>query len=246
AAPLLDRVYRDATAPGSSEADLLPEAVNNLGSLYMAQGEFAKAAPYFREAIEVNKKRHGASHPDIATNYDNLAQALHGTNDLDASLEAYEKAIAMRRALLGDDHPDLATSLHNVAVLRYVRQELPECEAALRESLAIFKRIYGLAHNDTLTVNDSLVSVLGGSGRLDQAEPLLLEAFEAVQDDPGIPQTRKRALAVRLSQLYSAMGKPELAADWATTAESLTPAPAPAANAPATQPNATDAGVENP
>ncbi|HPF41753.1 MAG TPA: tetratricopeptide repeat protein [Phycisphaerae bacterium] len=246
AAPLLDRVYQDATAPDSSEADLLPEAVNNLGSLYMAQGAFAKAAPYFREAIEVNTKRHGASHPDIATNYDNLAQALHGMNDLDASLEAYEKAIAMRRALLGDDHPDLATSLHNIAVLRYVRQELPECEAALRESLAIFKRIYGLAHNDTLTVNDSLVSVLGGSGRLDQAEPLLLESFEAVRAVPGIPQTRKRALAVRLSQLYSAMGKPEKAAEWTTTAESLASAPAPAAKAPSTQPTAADAGAENP
>ncbi|MCB9854712.1 MAG: serine/threonine protein kinase [Phycisphaerales bacterium] len=221
AAPLLDRVYKGAAAAGITESPLLPEAVNNLGSLYLAQGEYAKAAPYFREAIEINRKRHGDSHPDIATNYDNLAQALHGMNELDASLDAYKTAIRMRRELLDSDHPDLATSLHNVAVLYFVRSESAECEAALRESLAIFRRAYGLAHLDTLTVNDSLVSVLGATGRLDQAEPLLLEAFEAVRDAADIPRPRKRAVAVRLSQLYTAMNEPEKAAKWTQIAESL-------------------------
>lgn len=226
AARLLDRVYQGAATSGIAESRLLPEAVNNLGSLYLAKGEFAKAAPLFREAIDINKARHGESHPDIATNLDNLAQALQGMQELGAALDTFESAIRMRRSLLDDDHPDLATSLHNVAVLHYIRGEANECEAALRESLSIFRRAYGLAHADTLTVNDSLVSVLGGSGRLDQAETLLLEAFEAVRDAEDIPRSRKRAIAVRLSQLYSAMDLPEKAAQWTKVAESMEDSPA--------------------
>lgn len=218
---LLEEVYKYAKQPANADGKLLPEAVNNLGSLFMAKGEFAKAEPYFREAIEINTKRHGEVHPDVATNYDNLAQALQGEKDLDGALAAFQKALAMRRKLFGNDHPDLATTLHNLAVLHYVRGELPECEKALRESLAIFRRAYGLAHPDTLTVNDSLVSVVGGQGRYKEAESLLLEAFNAVRDEPSIDVGRKRALATRLSQLYAAMGKPEESAEWKKTSEQI-------------------------
>lgn len=221
AEPLLKSVYAYAKQHEYANDSLLPEAVNNLGSLYMAKGEFARAAPYFREAIEINTRRHGAVHPDVATNYDNLAQALHGENDLDGSLAAFNTALTMRRKLFGNDHPDLATTLHNIAVLHFARGELPECEKALRESLAIFRRAYGPAHPDTLTVNDSLVSVIGGQGRLKEAEPLLLDAYRAVRDEPAIDPARKRALAMRLSQLYAAMGEPEKSSEWKQTGELL-------------------------
>lgn len=221
AAPILASVYDYATKPENSEKTLLPEAVNNMGSLHMAQQQFDKAAPFFREAIAINTQRHGDVHPVTATNHDNLAQALQGSGDLDGALASFQMALSMRRALFGNDHPDLATTLHNLAVLHYVRQEFPECEKALRESRDVFIRAHGLAHADTLTVNDSLVSVFGGLGRLDDAEALLLEAFEAIRDAPEIDAARKKAVAERLNQLYTAMNRPEDAAAWRQTADKL-------------------------
>ena len=125
----------------------------------------------------------------------------------------------MRRTLFGNEHPDVATTLHNVAVLHYVRGELPPCEAALRESLDIFKSIYGLAHADTLTVNDSLVSVLGTARKLDEAETLLLAAYRATEDAADITVARKKALAARLAQLYNAKGDAAAGAQWQQEAD---------------------------
>ncbi len=221
AAPILASVYDYATKPENSKKTLLPEAVNNMGSLHMAQQQFDKAAPFFREAIAINNERHGDVHPVTATNHDNLAQALQGSGDLDGALAAFQTALSMRRTLFGNDHPDLATTLHNLAVLHYVRQEFPECEKALRESRDVFLRAHGLAHSDTLTVNDSLVSVLGSLGRLEEAEALLQEAFDAIRDVPEIDAARKKAVAERLSQLYAAMNRPEDAAAWRQTADKM-------------------------
>ncbi len=47
AAPILASVYAYATKPENSGNTLLPEAVNNMGSLHMAKGEFDKAEPFF-------------------------------------------------------------------------------------------------------------------------------------------------------------------------------------------------------
>ncbi len=236
AEPLLREVLAFGRLRENEDEPIRGEAVNNMGSLHLARGEFALAAPLFSEAIDVNCRILGDSHPNIATNLDNLAQALQGKSDLDGALRAYREALAMRRELFADDHPELATTLHNLAVLHYVRGERDACEQALRESLTIFRRAHGLAHADTLTVVDSLVSVVGAAKRWDEAERLLLEAFNAVRDEPSISRERKVALAARLRQLYAAWNKPEEAREWADRAQALQtfrPPTQPAETAPA-------------
>jgi len=222
---------RDAAA-----TSILAEAINNMGSLHLARGEFAAAEPLFREAIEVNRQRLGKLHPSIATNLDNLAQALQGKGDLAGAENAFSEAIAIRRELLGAQHPELATSLHNLAVLQFARGNREACETALRESLAIFRETYGPTHSDTLTVLHSLVSVVGGSPKPDEAETLLLEAFEAVRDDPAVDVNQKRILAERLVQLYQAWARADNAAEWARRADALRTPPRPA-RASATEPS---------
>jgi len=218
---LLREVLVYARRPENSDQPILGEAVNNLGSMYLARGDDRSAEPLFREAVEVNRRILGSPHPNLATNLDNLAQALHGLEDPAGAQAAYTEALDIRRKLFGADHPDVATSLHNLAVLYFAQGNQAACEKALRESLDIFRRVYGLAHMDPLTVVDSLVSVLGGQSRLDEAEQLLLETFDAVRDSSAIENSRKQALARRLAALYQAWGKPDKAAEWTSTADRL-------------------------
>lgn len=218
---LLREVLAYARRPENKDKPILGEAVNNLGSMYLARQDFQSAEPLFRAAVEVNRRILGSPHPNLATNLDNLAQALHGLGDLSGAEEVYAEALDIRRKLFGADHPDVATSLHNLAVLYFAQNDQAACEDALRESLGIFSRVYGLAHPDTLTVVDSLVSVLGSQSRLDEAEQLLLEAFDAVRDSPAIEDARKQALARRLVALYQTWGKPEKAAEWTATVDRL-------------------------
>ncbi len=220
---LLREVLSFARRNPGGEGTTLAEAVNNLGSLHLARQEFVEAEPLFREAIEVNRRHVGRVHPNVATNLDNLAQTLQGQGDLEGAQAAFDEALAIRRQLFGSEHPDVATTLHNLAGLHYTRGDLAGCELALREALAILRQTHGLAHPDTLTVMDSLVSIVGGNGQLEEAERLLVEAFDAVRDSPLIDTPRKRALALRLAELYRVWKKTDLAAEWSGRADALLP-----------------------
>lgn len=238
---LQQEVLAFARLPENEDEPILAEAINNIGSLHLAREEYELAEPYFREAIAVNRRIVGDHHPNVATNLDNLAQTLHGKGDLDGSEKTYREALAIRRKLFGTDHPDVATSLHNLAVLHFVRGDHKACEKGLRESLTILGRTNGRGHPDTLTVADSLISIVGSSGRLDEAERLLHESYEAVRDEPAVPLARKRALAERLVDLYRAWAKPDKADAWSNKAEHWraleTASTQPVSTEPTTQPS---------
>jgi serine/threonine protein kinase/Tfp pilus assembly protein PilF len=201
---LLAQAERIARSPRNTTLTMLPEVVNNIGMVYRKLGQWKEAGPRFREAAELNRAALGRLHPNVATNLDNLAQVLHQLGELDAAKASYDEALDIRRTLFGSDHPDVATTLHNLATLLWANRDQEGCEKAVRESHDIFRRIHGLTHSDTITVMHSLVSILGGASKLDEAEALLIESFEAVKDSPDVAFDAKHAIAQRLVDLNTA------------------------------------------
>jgi hypothetical protein len=47
-----------------------------------------------------------------------------------------------------------------------------------------------------------LGAILCGLGRYAEAEPLLVESYEKLRDDPGVRQERKKELLDRIVRLY--------------------------------------------
>ena len=66
-------------SPGDQEAVLgenHPDyaiSLNNLARLYKAMGDYAKAEPLYRQALEIRKRVLGENHPDYANSLNNLA-----------------------------------------------------------------------------------------------------------------------------------------------------------------------------
>ncbi len=50
------------------------QSLNNLASLYEAMGDYAKAEPLYRQALEIRKRALGENHPDFAESLSNLAR----------------------------------------------------------------------------------------------------------------------------------------------------------------------------
>ncbi len=48
-------------------------SLNNLAKLYREMGEYSKAEPLFRNALEICKRALGENHPNYATSLNNLA-----------------------------------------------------------------------------------------------------------------------------------------------------------------------------
>jgi len=51
-------------------------SASNLGQLYVAQGQPAKAEPFYRQALSIRQKALGLSHPEVAKTLEELANVL--------------------------------------------------------------------------------------------------------------------------------------------------------------------------
>ena len=130
----------------------------------------------------------------------------------------------MRQKLLGDAHPDVAASLCELAMFLQFNGSLAEAESLMRQCVDIRKRVFPSGDWRTATANCSLGAILSRQGKYQEAEPLLLAAYEDVRAHPPPPAQAAQLGEVvsRIVQLYQDWGKPEKAAEW------LTKLPAPA------------------
>jgi hypothetical protein len=69
----------------------------------------------------------------------------------------------------------------------------------------------------SVAVTDAELTAKGRAAKLAEAEPLLLEGQEAVQQHPAAERQYKRNALERLVRLYEAWDKPDHAAQWRTS-----------------------------
>ena len=75
-------------------------SLNNLASLYYAQGKYAEAEPLYKRALPIDEKALGPDHPHVATSLENYAALLRKTGRTTdaAKMEARAKAIRAKHA----------------------------------------------------------------------------------------------------------------------------------------------------
>ena len=81
-------------------------ALNNLARLLEAKGHYDGAEPMYREALEIQKKTLGDSHPHVATTLNNLALLLRDVGQFEEARKLGREAYVIALPRLGPDHPD--------------------------------------------------------------------------------------------------------------------------------------------
>ncbi|MGJ5634439.1 tetratricopeptide repeat protein, partial [Nostoc sp. CALU 1950] len=110
-----------------SDDDLIWAFLGN-ARFYNGQGLYDKAAPWFKQCLEITKKRLGEEHPDVALSLNNLASLYYSQGRYSEAEPLYIQALALWRKLLGEEHPDIALSLNNLALLYYSQGRYSEAE----------------------------------------------------------------------------------------------------------------------
>ncbi|WP_425390819.1 CHAT domain-containing protein [Ekhidna sp.] len=94
-----------------------PYMINNLGNIYLRQGEIEKAEECFKESSEGFLELFGSMNPDYASSLNNLANIYKLKGELGRALDMYMKVLDMDKVIYGTAHANYATSLNNVALL---------------------------------------------------------------------------------------------------------------------------------
>jgi tetratricopeptide (TPR) repeat protein len=181
--------------------------LNNLASLYRAQGRAADAEPLYKRALAIREKALGPEHQSTATIFNNLASLYESQGRITDAEPLYQRALAICEKSLGPEHPYTATSLNNLAALYVSQGKTAEAEPLYQRALDIREKALGLEHPSTANSVNNLAFLYDLQGRADEAEPLYRRALDIREKALG-PEHPSTANSVNnLAFLYNLQGR---------------------------------------
>jgi len=193
-------------------------SLHNLGGLLQAQGEYAKAEPYWRDALVMrqalySKDRYPQGHPEVAESLNNLGGLLQAQGEYAKAEPYWRDALIMRQALYSKDrypqgHPEVAESLNNLGVLLQSQGEYVKAEPYYRDALAIQQALYPKdrypqGHPQLAISLNNLGTLLQLQGEYAKAEPYCRDTLaiqQALYPKDRYPQGHPQ-LAISLNNL---------------------------------------------
>ncbi|MDP6582150.1 MAG: serine/threonine-protein kinase, partial [Vicinamibacterales bacterium] len=150
---------------------------DTIGRTYRDLGEYDRAEPLLRSALETRQQILGADDPDVAQSLNALGELLLYQGDYEAAEPLWREALDLRRTLFGDTHPDVAEMLSNLAIVHQIRGDYAAAEAMNRDALAVLREALGDEHEDVATSLNNLANVLAAQGDYEAVAPLHREAL---------------------------------------------------------------------
>jgi CHAT domain-containing protein/tetratricopeptide (TPR) repeat protein len=184
------RLYPAARFPAGHRD--LATALNNVGAMLWAGGDYARAEAFYRQALAMYRQlyppaRFPDGHPDVAAGLTNMGALRRARGEYAQAEPLLREAVAMYRKLypparFPDGHPDLARGLNNLGLLLRYRRHLGQAEAYLAEAVALYRKLYPAArfpagHPDLADSLNNLGVLFEDRGEMARAEGLLRESL---------------------------------------------------------------------
>lgn len=174
----------------------------NLGLLYEAWGDKAKAKTFLREAMAMRQESERVDPRVLGETFRFVGAYEHRLGNYAEAEEQFRSALEKQRSILPSDHPDLAVTLENLGLACSAQNRFQEGRDWMQQALTI--RQQALGQRDPLTAQTihNLAGVTTGLRDFATAESLYREALELrqSQDEPNgaaVAQTARE-----LGELY--------------------------------------------
>lgn len=164
-------------ADGPDVRPILAFALHNLAFVHRARERLEESEALYREALELRRELHDASHPDLLTTLGNLAVVLERRGRYREAEALLREGLDARRARLGEAHPNTLTSLNNLAYMLWRNGRYARAEELFREAIPIARTVYGSEHTTTAIMINNLGVAVRRSGDAEAAEALHREAL---------------------------------------------------------------------
>ena len=180
--------------------------LNNLASIYFAQGDYARAEPLHVEAKQIREQVLGKQHPHYILSLNNLAVLHAAQGEYARAEQLHIEAKQIYDKVLGKQHPDYALNLANLAMLYTNQGDYARAEPLLVEVLRIREQVLGKQHPDYAVSLANLASLYRDQGDYARAEPLLVEALRIRKQELGKRHPAYAASLISLALLHQARG----------------------------------------
>jgi len=194
------------------------KAMSSLGESLCDLGRYAEAELRYRQAHEIWHDQLGETHPDTLAAATNLAYALCRQGRFRECEELSTRTLEIERTVLDHEHPLIGRTLQGLAYALEKTGQYEEAEPLCREAESIFA-LRLPEHRDRRENQILLGGILAGLGQYSVAKPLLIESYETLRDDPGVPLQDKKEMIGRIVHLYESWDAAEPSKGYAEKAK---------------------------
>jgi tetratricopeptide (TPR) repeat protein len=185
----------------------------NLNYVLVRSGQWKEAESLCRDNLKQCQKVI-PNHPRTWMAMDNSAEVLLHNRKYDEARQLIELALTARRKNLLPTHPDIAISLELLGRLAIEMGSPKEAEKPLREALAIQRQSLVPDCWVTAQTESELAGVLTELKNYDEAEPMLLAAYQTLEQSSSAPPAYIKDARKRIVDFYEKRGDSAKAARW--------------------------------
>jgi tetratricopeptide (TPR) repeat protein len=194
-------------APDSTPADI-GESYWRLGMVYGGLGEAAQSIAMFEQAERLYEGLDGPDHPRMSHLYGNFGFWLHRLGESERGEYYYRRALEIDRRVFNPEHTYVGITTSNLADL--VNDD-GDFEYGRRLAEQGLKILVATQPADSWRIQNAR-SVLGESlatlNRFEEAETLLLESYERLQQSQTVGPVYIKDALKRLVRLYTLWSRP--------------------------------------
>ena len=140
--------------------------------------DYEEAMALYKRALHCAVEQFGASHPDVATSYNNIGSVYSSQGDYAQALENHNKALEIYLSVFGDKHPNVATSYNNIGCVYSSQGDYVQALENHNKALEIRLSVFGAIHPDVATSYNNIGSVYSSQGDYAQALEYYNKALE--------------------------------------------------------------------
>ena len=160
------------------EAEKNLQAIHEVASEHLRQGEFAEALEVFEEILRGQLTRYGEGHYRVGTALHNIGIVHMKRGDYARAVTVYKEAVRVRKVSLDPDHPDVAVSLAQLGVAYMESNRHRKAIGAFREALKIRRKCLGNDHHKVAKILNNIGCSLFELDELEVAKVAFEEALE--------------------------------------------------------------------
>lgn len=191
---------RRVSGPGDSVEAF---ALSMMSSTLRSRGDLQGALQRSQAALDILRKLPGTSQDEYAKALRAHGEIQLAMNHLAAAAPALTEAIAVLRAHQSPDHYETATARIANALLLMRTERSVAAETEIRAAISVYQKVFPPGHRLLIVARSALGEALLLQGKLDDAEPLLVNSVQQFGD--SVHYERRLALR-RLIRLYELKG----------------------------------------
>ena len=196
------------------------QTLQNVAISQASQGDLSGAESVLRQVVAVRRDINKEDNPHLSAALLNLGCSISEQGRFAEAEPILREALDMAERVTGTSHPALDSYITSLSGVLIELGELEQAEALFRQAVGSLENGLPDGHWRAARARSALGECLRLQGRHDEAEPLLVEACEALRRTEDAAPEWEAALT-RVIDLYRETDRPDLANEFQSELEDL-------------------------